>query len=97
MGDMERIEARLNAIHDELKTKEANEAPTSPAPPGLLDEDLTTIDNGRSPYQIASSQRNPIPLSIWVDCNRLDLAMKVHKLLHRLRNMSHNPLGWFAH
>ena len=54
----------MNAINDELKAKEANEALTSPETPGLLDEELTTINNGRSPYQIASSQRNPIPLPI---------------------------------
>lgn len=92
MGEIERIEARLNAIQDELKAKETKEAPASPTPLEILDEDVTTTDNGRSPYQIASSQKNPVSLSTWVDRNRLDPAIKVRTLLYGLCNMSHNPL-----
>ena len=94
MGEIERIEARLNAIHDELKAKETKEASVSPAPPELQDEDVTTIDNGRSPYQIAVSQRNPVSVSIWVDHNRSDSALKVRTLLYRSCNMSHKRLAF---
>lgn len=97
MGEIERIEARLNAIQDELKAKETKEALTSPMPLEILDEDVTTTDNGRSPYQIAASQKNPVSLSNWVDRNRLDPAIKVRTLLHGLCNMSHNPLEFYSY
>jgi hypothetical protein len=75
MGDIERIEARLNNIRDELSASEASSSPAANS--ALRDEDLRTTDAGRSPYQTASSQRNPVPLSIWVDRNRSDPAIKV--------------------
>ncbi|KAF8603666.1 hypothetical protein BDV93DRAFT_523134 [Ceratobasidium sp. AG-I] len=76
MGEIGRIEARLNAIQEELKAKEANETATSPVSAGLLEEGILTTDDGRVPYQIALSQRNPVSLSVWVERNRSDPAIK---------------------
>lgn len=81
MGEMERIEAQLNAIQDKLKAKEASEMATLPAPAGLLEEDISTAGNSCSPYQITLLQQNPLPLSVWVERNGSDPAIKVCELL----------------
>jgi hypothetical protein len=78
MGEIDRIEARLAGIWDELKASEVAKAPAPPATP--VGEDLATIDAGRSPYQMATSQKNPVALSAWVDRNRSDPAIKVCRL-----------------
>lgn len=87
MGEINRIEARLSNIQDELKAREVVQAPApSSANPALLSEDLPTTDAGRSPYQMAMSQRNPVPLSTWVDRNRSDPAIKVCVLIFHSRS-----------
>jgi hypothetical protein len=78
MGEIERIETRLNTIQDELKATKVPASPSANVAP--QDEDVPTTDAGRLPYQTASSQRNPVPLSIWVDRNRSDPAIKVRAL-----------------
>lgn len=82
MGKIERIEARLTNIQDELRARELAEVPTqSPWPTGMklahADEDLQTLDAGRSPYQMAMSQNNPVLTSIWSDRGASDPAAKV--------------------
>lgn len=78
MGEIDRIEARLNDIHDELEASKATKVPTpSSATLAPIGEDLPTNDAGRSPYQMAASQKNQVPLSAWVDRNRSDPAIKV--------------------
>lgn len=77
MGRIQRIESRLNEIQDDITATEGSvmtsKLPNAP-PPG--EEDLPTTDAGRAPYQIAASQKNPLPLSLWVDQHRSDPAVK---------------------
>ena len=83
MGDIERIEARLNDIRDELRASQVAETSAQlSTKPTLVGEDLPPVDAGRAPYQIATSQKNPIPLSAWVDRNRSDPAIKVRLSFH---------------
>lgn len=78
MGEIERIEGRLKDIQRKLKANEAPETPAlTAAKPSPVSEDLPSGDAGRLPYQIAVSQKNPVPLSAWVDRNHSDPAIKV--------------------
>lgn len=76
MGEIERIEARLSDIHDTLDASMLTEAPAQlPANLAHLDdENLPTVDAGRSPYQMGVSQNNPVPISTWTNS---DPASKV--------------------
>ncbi|KAG8728066.1 hypothetical protein FRC10_005364, partial [Ceratobasidium sp. 414] len=62
MGKIQRIETRLSDIKQDLavsnQTSAAQTKPNPTAPPPVAHEDLPTLDAGRSPYQIAVSQKS---------------------------------------
>ncbi|KAG9093796.1 hypothetical protein FRC06_011372 [Ceratobasidium sp. 370] len=64
MGKIQRIETRLSDIKRDLtdlnqsSTSQSKSSPTTP--PLITHEELPTLDAGRSPYQIALSQKNHI-------------------------------------
>jgi hypothetical protein len=81
MTKIERIEANLKNMQNELNTlmesQKSNPAPTTPPRAECDDEDTATLDAGQAPYQIAATQKHPIPLSYWVSQHRSDPAFKV--------------------
>ncbi|KAG9090779.1 hypothetical protein FRC06_000886, partial [Ceratobasidium sp. 370] len=78
MDKIQRIETRLNNIKDGLsapKQSPSTKSKLRPAPP-LVHEDLSTHDAGRSPYQIAESQKNPIIIPTGLEPRGPDPAVK---------------------
>ncbi|EUC55940.1 hypothetical protein RSOL_145610, partial [Rhizoctonia solani AG-3 Rhs1AP] len=80
MGKIQRIETRLSDINQELDAfKQLNKATAEPTPSvtsTLAPEELLHHDAGRSPYQIAASQKNPVVLPTWLETCRSDPAVK---------------------
>ncbi|EUC58469.1 hypothetical protein RSOL_256740 [Rhizoctonia solani AG-3 Rhs1AP] len=93
MNKIQRIEARLSNIQADLEKIEHNLPSQSKPHPTtastLAHEDLQTTDAGRSPYQIAVSQKNPIVLPLWLASDpalkNFLPRLKSH-LLARIRN-----------
>ncbi|KAG8705415.1 hypothetical protein FRC08_001682 [Ceratobasidium sp. 394] len=80
MGKIQRIETRLSDIKRDLTasnqppTAQTKQSPT--APPAIAHEDLPTLDGGRSPYQIAVSQKNHVLIPIGLAKYGPDPALK---------------------
>ncbi|KAG9110206.1 hypothetical protein FRC07_008220, partial [Ceratobasidium sp. 392] len=79
MGKIQRITSRLSDINDGINASESPPTNTNKSP--LSDatkdsESLPVDDSGRSPYQIALSQKNPILVPIGLDKSGTDPAVK---------------------
>ncbi|KAG9123570.1 hypothetical protein FRC07_014709, partial [Ceratobasidium sp. 392] len=87
MARIQQIETRLSDIKTNLDAATSAAPPDTKAPttaPALVHEDLPIDESGYSPYQIAMSQKNPLPLPIWLKKHASDPAFEY--FLPRLRS-----------
>ncbi|KAG9127314.1 hypothetical protein FRC07_014897 [Ceratobasidium sp. 392] len=79
MERIQQIETRLSDIKTNLDAATSATPPDTKAPttaPALVHEDLPINESGYSPYQITMSQKNPLPLPIWLKKHASDPAFK---------------------
>lgn len=88
MDKIQRTETRLHDIHRDID-------PSAPSPTTLAtastnislatDNEVLTHDIGYAPYQVATSQKNPIILPNWLEQHRSDPAIKVSMFVFNRR------------